>query len=97
MRSIYRYTITADGQPHDYELCYDPLPMLGLTEVRGMLDFWVEHDPARETYQVRLQIVGTGRTLPDRALWIATAQRNRWGEVAHLVQLPPEGENDEEW
>jgi hypothetical protein len=93
MRTIWRYTIPCDGKPHEYTLSYGPFHVALSQETMDEIDFWAEHSDEVNPFTLKLQVVGTGQPLPDSALWLGTTQRNRAGEVWHLVQLAtPDGE-----
>jgi len=91
VRTIRKYTIPADGKPHDYELSCVPIAVANGT-LRDEVDFWEDHDDSEETWTVRLQVVTTGEELPGVALWLGTTPE-RYGTVRHLVQIPVEGGN----
>ena len=90
MRSIRRYTIAADGKPHTFKLCYDPLyASRGL--MRDELYFWAEHDDDTGEFDTQLMVTGDGAQIPPNSLWIASVETGVAGSVWHLLQLGPPG------
>ena len=88
MRSIRRYTLPIDGEPHQFRMCYDPVEAArGL--MRNELYLWAEHDDDTGEYTVTLQVFDTGVPVPDHALWVATVLKPAAGEAWHVMQLGP--------
>lgn len=85
-RQIYRYMIPTDGEEHDV-LLSGPIRAIG-SRVVGAVEFWAEHNSDVEPINRRLFVAGTGRILPDQAVYIDfTFDALDHGLVWHLLEV----------
>lgn len=84
MKTIYRYEVPVDDQPHTIELWGDPLAV-GCRTV-GEVEFWAFAVPGAATMARRFQVIGTGHPALNGARYWGTAVRGVF--VWHLLELP---------
>lgn len=85
-RQIFRYTIPTDGEEHDI-LLTGPIRAVD-ARIVGAVEFWAEHNSDVEPVTRRLFIAGTGRMLPDRAVYRGhTFDALDRGLVWHLMEV----------
>lgn len=87
-RAMWRHEIGLDG-PVTVGLTGDPVAFGALGYSAG-IEFWAEHDEAKEAVLRTFVIVGTGNRIPGGAVYVGTAPRTREGLVWHLFELPGE-------
>lgn len=89
-RSMFRYMVPVDDQPHGFRLTGDPVAVAATADSRTV-EFWAEHATATGPVPLRaFQVFGTGHPLPDDARWVGTCARTPDGLVWHLYEIPPE-------
>lgn len=91
MKTIYRYEVPIDDQPHTFELTGFPLRVEANSRGEGLsgdwyAEFWAEHKPEGRRFEMTFQVYGTGHDVPDHAIYHGTTQR-RNGLVFHLYEL----------
>ena len=86
-RVIYRHQVGLDGSVQ-IGLTGDPLAFGALGYSAG-IEFWAEHDDAKEPRVRTFVVVGTGHRIPDGATYAGTAPRTPDGLVWHLFEVVP--------
>jgi hypothetical protein len=89
MRAVYRYQVGLDG-PAEISLTGDPLAFGALGYSAG-IEFWAEHDDTKAPVPRTFTVVGTGRRIPEGAVYAGTAPRTPDGLVWHLFELARDG------
>lgn len=85
-RQIYRYMIPTDHEEHDF-LLSGPIRAVA-SRVPNNVEFWAEHDDDVEPVNRRLFIAGTGRILPEQAVYRGhTFDALDRGLVWHLMEV----------
>jgi hypothetical protein len=85
-KSIYRY-IVPFGPPQKITLNSGPRHVANTVAEDG-LEFWAEHYPNRQEFEVTFGVFGTGWPVPDGAVYVGTASRTSDGLVFHLYEIP---------
>lgn len=83
---MFRYEVAVDGVPAEVGLTGEPVAVAALAYSAGV-EFWAEHDEAKEPRRRTFTIVGTGHTIPAGARYIGTAPRTGEGLVWHLYEI----------
>lgn len=86
MRTIYRFEVTADGQPHDLPMSPGAVPSRIENTGIDRIEFWAETD-TDQVVQRRFIVTGTGHPAPD-GTYLGTGGRNDAGLVWHLWEVP---------
>lgn len=93
MRSIWRYEIPVDDQPHKFQLNDWPTDF-GLKRYGTYsfaVEFWSYHDDNAPTFDITYLVVGTGHEIPYGYFVVGTAPRDpETGLVFHVVELQEE-------
>jgi hypothetical protein len=85
-RTMYRYVVPVDDQPHEFTLTGDPVAVAA-TAASDAVEFWAEHDDRDGRCDRAFQVFGTGHPIPDGAVWVGTCPRTDLGLVWHLYEL----------
>jgi hypothetical protein len=94
-KTVLRYEVPIDDQPHTFHLTYSPHKVaakrIGAAHpgVTHRVEFWVEHDDTLGAVARSFQVFGTGHPIPATARLRGTAERLD-GLVWHLYQVFPE-------
>lgn len=67
MRTVYRYNVPVDDEEHDVDLT-GPLLLVHSRE-HGIVEFWASADTTTTPVTHRFLVTGTGRYVPDRAVY----------------------------
>lgn len=85
MRTVYRYLVPVDDQPHEIEL-RGPLLTVGC-RAASVVEFWAWHDESVSPSSGRYQVFGTGHKIPSGSLWCGTVVAPGGQLVWHLFEL----------
>lgn len=88
MRSIFRYEVPVDDQPHSFDLSAGPLAVGCRRPDR--VEFWTIHDDDPTSYSGKRTfiVVGTGHPLPAKVRAVhGTAVAPGGALVWHLVEV----------
>lgn len=89
-RRMFRYVVSADGEPHVIPLSHSPVAVAAVGP--SGVEFWAEHTDGAPQVARAFQVFGTGHPLPEDAKWAGTCARLPSGLVFHLYELPAGGQ-----